>query len=81
MPGQRERLLGQVGRHALAPLLLAHLRAQVLDGPIELGAHPFLTLTLFIRMYERFDDEPLGFQRQYAHTLAHFELPYPDIAT
>ena len=46
-----------------------------------LGAHPFLTLTLFIAMYERAHDEPLGFQLEYARRLAHFELPYPDIAT
>ena len=46
----------------------------------ELGAHPFLTLTLFIAMFER-DHEPLGFQLEYAQRLAHFSLPYPDIAT
>jgi hypothetical protein len=45
-----------------------------------MGAHPFLTLTLFIAMFER-DHEPLGFQRQYAEKLAHMSLPYPDIAT
>ena len=47
----------------------------------ELGAHPFLTLTLFIAMYERDYDEPLGYQRQYGRKLQHFSLPYPDIAT
>lgn len=46
-----------------------------------LGAHPFLTLTLFIAMFERDYDEPLGFQKEYAQRLAHFSLPYPDIAT
>ncbi|HEY9564274.1 MAG TPA: hypothetical protein VIR30_10940 [Nocardioides sp.] len=46
----------------------------------ELGAHPFLTLTLFIAMFER-DHGPLGFQKEYALRLAHFEMPYPDIAT
>jgi hypothetical protein len=46
----------------------------------ELGAHPFLTLTLFIAMFER-DHEPLGFQLEYARRLAHHSLPYPDIAT
>jgi len=45
-----------------------------------LGAHPFLTLTLFIAMFER-DHEVLGFQKRYAEALAHFSLPYPDIAT
>ena len=41
----------------------------------ELGAHPFLTLTLFIAMFERDYDEPLGFQLEYARRLAHFSLP------
>lgn len=47
----------------------------------ELGAHPFLTLTLWIAMFERDFDEPLGMQLDYAAKLAHVELPYPDIAT
>lgn len=47
----------------------------------ELGAHPFLTLTLFIGMFERDYDEPLGFQREYAENLKHFSLPYADITT
>lgn len=47
----------------------------------ELGAHPFLTLTLFIAMFERDYEEPLGFQLEYARRLQHFSLPYPDIAT
>ncbi|MET8870031.1 hypothetical protein ABZW11_44465 [Nonomuraea sp. NPDC004580] len=47
----------------------------------ELGAHPFLTLTLFIAMFERDYSEPLGFQLEYAQRLAHHQLPYPDIAT
>lgn len=47
----------------------------------ELGAHPFLTLTLFIAMFERDHAEPLGFQKEYAQRLSHFSLPYPDIAT
>ena len=47
----------------------------------ELGAHPFLTLTLFIAMFERDYDEPLGFQFEYARRLSSFRLPYPDIAT
>jgi hypothetical protein len=47
----------------------------------ELGAHPFLTLTLFIAMFERDHPGPLGFQLEYARRLAHFSLPYPDIAT
>ena len=47
----------------------------------ELGAHNFLTLTLFIAMFERDYDEPLGFQLEYARKLGHFSLPYPDIST
>lgn len=46
----------------------------------ELGAHPFLTLTLFIAMFER-DHEGLGFQLEYARRVAHVPMPYPDIAT
>ena len=46
-----------------------------------MGAHPFLTLTLFIAMFERDYPEPLGFQLEYARRLAHMSLPYPDIAT
>lgn len=46
----------------------------------ELGAHPFLTLTLFIAMFER-DHPPMGYQTAYAQALAHFSLPYPDIST
>jgi hypothetical protein len=46
-----------------------------------LGAHPFLTLTLFIAMFERDNTEPLEFQKEYARKLAHMSLPYPDIAT
>jgi hypothetical protein len=47
----------------------------------ELGAHHFLTLTLFIALFERDHPEPLGFQLEYARKLAHFSLPYPDVTT
>jgi hypothetical protein len=47
----------------------------------EMGAHPFLTLTLWIAMFERDFDEPLGMQLDYARRIAHVTLPYPDIAT
>ncbi len=46
-----------------------------------MGAHPFLTLTLFIAMFERDYAEPLGFQLEYARRLQGCSLPYPDIAT
>ncbi|MBR7833974.1 hypothetical protein KDL01_11910 [Actinospica durhamensis] len=46
-----------------------------------LGAHPFLTLTLWIAMFERDFPEPLGMQRDYAARLSHLGLPYPDIST
>ena len=45
-----------------------------------LGAHPFLTLTLFIAMFER-DHGPLEYQIAYGRALQHLSLPYPDIAT
>ena len=47
----------------------------------ELGAHHFLTLTLFIALFERDHAEPLAFQRQYGQKLQHWSLPYPDITT
>ena len=45
-----------------------------------LGAHPFLTLTLFIAMFER-DHGPLEYQKAYGKAMEHLSLPYPDIAT
>ena len=45
-----------------------------------LGAHPFLTLTLFIAMFER-DHGPLEYQKAYGRALQHLSLPYPDVAT
>jgi hypothetical protein len=47
----------------------------------ELGAHPFLTLTLFIAMFERDHAQPLEYQLGFAARLQHFAMPYPDIAT
>jgi len=47
----------------------------------ELGAHPFLTLTLYIALFERDYAEPLAFQKEYAQRLGHYSLPYPDIST
>lgn len=47
----------------------------------DLGAHPFLTLTLWIAMFERDFTEPLGMQLDYAAQLADRTLPYPDITT
>ncbi len=46
----------------------------------EMGAHPFLTLTLFIAMFER-DHGPLEYQKAYGAAMEHLTLPYPDIAT
>ena len=45
-----------------------------------LGAHPFLTLTLFIAMFER-DHGPLEYQKAYGKAMEHISMPYPDIAT
>jgi hypothetical protein len=46
----------------------------------EMGAHPFLTLTLFIALFER-DHGPMEYQRAYARAMAHVTMPYPDITT
>jgi hypothetical protein len=45
-----------------------------------MGAHPFLTLTLFIALFER-DHGPLEYQKAYGRAMAHLSLPYPDITT
>jgi len=45
-----------------------------------MGAHPFLTLTLFIAMFER-DHGPLEYQKAYGRAMQHISLPYPDIST
>ena len=46
----------------------------------QMGAHPFLTLTLFIAMFER-DHGPLEYQKAYGRAMAHISMPYPDIST
>jgi hypothetical protein len=46
----------------------------------RMGAHPFLTLTLFIAMFER-DHGPLEYQRAYGAAMKDITMPYPDIAT
>ena len=43
-------------------------------------APTFLTLTLFIAMFER-DHGPLEYQIAYGKAMEHITLPYPDIAT
>lgn len=59
----------------------AALRAHDYPRLFELGAHPFLTLTLFIGMFERDHADPLGFQLEYARRVSHVTMPYPDIST
>jgi len=59
----------------------AALAAQDHVALFEMGAHPFLTLTLLIAMFERDHSEPLAMQLDYAAKLKHFALPYPDIGT
>ena len=56
------------------------LRAQDHVALFGMGAHPFLTLTLFIAMFER-DHGPLEYQKAYGAAMRHLSLPYPDIAT
>ena len=46
-----------------------------------MGAHPFLTLTLFIAVFERDNTEPLEYQKAYGASRSGFSQPYPDIAT
>ncbi|MEV0283102.1 hypothetical protein AB0H36_03180 [Kribbella sp. NPDC050820] len=58
-------------------------QALVAQDHVELfrmGAHPFLTLTLFIAMFER-DHGPLEYQKAYGRAMEDLHLPYPDIAT
>ena len=56
------------------------LREQDHVALFGMGAHPFLTLTLFIAMFER-DHGPLEYQKAYGRAMEHLSLPYPDIAT
>ena len=56
------------------------LRAHDHVALFGMGAHPFLTLTLFIAMFER-DHGPLEYQKAYGAAMKHLSLPYPDIAT
>ncbi|KGH43274.1 hypothetical protein IN07_24460 [Modestobacter caceresii] len=46
----------------------------------QMGAHPFLTLTLFIALFER-DHGPMEYQRAYGKAMEHISMPYPDIST
>jgi hypothetical protein len=59
----------------------AALRSHDQVALFDLGAHPFLTLTLWIAMFERDFSEPLGMQLDFAAKLADRSLPYPDIST
>jgi hypothetical protein len=83
---EANRILNCVGAEKSTWLSFTEQERDALRGHdyvelFRLGAHPFLTLTLFIAMFERDHAEPLGFQKQYAVSLAHVSLPYPDIAT
>lgn len=78
-------LLGCVSAEQTTWLTLeaAERRALVEQDHVALfamGAHPFLTLTLFIALFER-DHGPLEYQLAYARALDHVSLPYPDIST
>ena len=78
-------ILNAVGREQGSWLTLddherAALKAHDHVALFEMGAHPFLTLTLFIALFER-DHEPLEYQLVYAEAMSHIPMPYPDIAT
>ena len=82
---QANTLLNCVGPEASTWLRFEDAEREALathDHPalFALGAHPFLTLTLFIALFER-DHEGLEYQKWYGERLSHFSLPYPDIAT
>lgn len=79
------RLLGCVDGERSTWLAFTDDERQALVGHdhvtlFGMGAHPFLTLTLFIAMFER-DHGPLEYQRAYGRAMEHLTLPYPDIAT
>jgi len=83
---QANRLLSCTAAEASTWLAFTSAERAALSGHdqvalFEMGAHPFLTLTLWIAMFERDHSEPLAMQLDYAARLAHFTLPYPDIAT
>jgi hypothetical protein len=86
---ERERantLLNAVDAEASTWLEFTEAEREALAGHdhvalFGLGAHPFLTLTLWIAMFERDHDEPLAMQLDYAAKLAHVTQPYPDITT
>lgn len=60
----------------------AALQTQDLAALYELGAHPLITLTLWIGLFERDFDGPLAMQVDYARKLAHLrERPTPDYST
>ena len=73
-PGERSTWLALSDDERTALATHDHVRL------FEMGAHPFLTLTLFIAMFER-DHGPLEYQLAYARALDGMTLPYPDIAT
>ena len=82
---EANRLLNCVGAEKSTWLAFEDEERAALTGHdypklFELGAHPFLTLTLFIAMFER-DHGPLGYQLAFGARLKHFAMPYPDIAT
>jgi len=83
---EANRILNCVSQERSTWLAFAEAEREALathDYPrlFELGAHPFLTLTLFIALFERDYEQPLGFQLEYAQRLSGYSLPYPDITT
>jgi hypothetical protein len=83
---QANRILNCVAGEASTWLSFTDEERQALSAQdhvrlFELGAHPFLTLTLWIAMFERDHTEPLAMQLDYAARLGHVSLPYPDIST
>ncbi len=82
--GQRDPELPQAERSTWLKFTDAEREALATHDYValfELGAHNFLTLTLFIALFERDYAEPLAFQREFAARLSHWSVPYPDIST
>jgi hypothetical protein len=79
------RILSCTGQERSTWLKLTEEERRALRGHdhvalFQMGAHPFLTLTLFIAMFER-DHGPLEYQKAYGAAMKHISLPYPDIST
>ena len=75
---QANRLLSCTAAEASTWLAFTSAERAALSGHdqvalFEMGAHPFLTLTLFIAVFER-DHGPLEYQRAYGRAMQHISM-------